>query len=434
MKLSIKSILIIICYCISGGISAQNINIYFPHFAGDEYIYALNRGVAKDTVQTGKIGADGRVTLSVPENLKGYTGMGLWSVVGKGEVDFIVDNEDFSITCEDSVPNGSNILYTGSRENTRRNQYDSELSLLFRKLNMLYQENNISPNNNPLPPAFLRGMSSLQEEYLIFHEKLAGDSSYAAFFIKTVNYMRGLGSRIYNPSEQKEFQNDLIRYIIDEIDITRLYSSGLWVFVVSSTFNAFEDESAWGEAMVKMLKRTKSQLVFEIFSRDLIMAAEQLGKEKAEQIIIKYLETSDRLSADPGGLVRRAIAQNKVKIGNKAPLINGEALADVLLIFYESGCDHCKNQLDEITRRYPEFVEKGIRVISISVDENKEVYEYYSKLYPWPDKLCDFKGLAGENFNNYGIVGTPTIYLIDKNGIIIDRQSRLHDIKELNIR
>ncbi|MDR0543072.1 MAG: thioredoxin family protein [Dysgonamonadaceae bacterium] len=434
MKSLIKSILAIIFCCICGEVSAQNINVYFPHFAGKEYIYVLNRGLAKDTVQAGTIGADGRVTLTVPENLKDYAGMGFWAVIGSGRIDFIVDNEDFSIACEDSIPNGNNIFYTGSNENARRNQYDSELLPLFQKLDALFQANNIMSANDSLPSAFRQGMLPLQKEYAIFREKLAGDSSYAAFFIKTINYMRGLGRKIYSPTEQKEFLNDLTHYIIDEIDIARLYNSGLWMPVITSTFNAFENESAWGEAMIKMLKRTKPQPLFEIFSRDLIMAAEQLGRDKAEQIIIDYLETSDRLPADPVGLVRRAIAQNKVKIGSKAPLLNGEIPVNALLIFYESGCEHCQNQLAEITGHYSELVEKGIRVISISVDESKEVFEYHAKKYPWPDKLCDFKGFSGENLKNYAIVGTPTIYLIDKNGIILNRQPRLQDIKELNLK
>ncbi|MDR1632216.1 MAG: peroxiredoxin family protein [Dysgonamonadaceae bacterium] len=433
MKSSIKTILTVVFCCVCGGISAQNINIYFPHFAGKKYVYVLNSGLTKDTVQAGTIDVDGRITLSIPEKHKGYTGMGSWAVVGSGEIDFIVNNEDFSVTCEDSIPSGNRIFYNGSKENAGRVQYEDELSLLFQKLDSIYKVNNVTYNSNSLPLSFHHGILSLQEEYSIFREKLAGDSSYAAFFIKTRNYMRGLGNQIYNPTEQEKFQNDLTHYIIDEIDIARLFNSGLWRPVISFTFNAFKGETAWGEAIIKMLKRTKNQAVFEAFSRDMIIASEQFGWNEAEQVIIDYLDTSGRISDDSFGLVRRAIAQNKVKIGNKAPLLNGELLTNALIIFYESNCEHCKIQLSEIIKHYSEFVEKGIRVYSISVDESKEVFDYHSKNYPWPDKLCDFKGFKGDNLINYGIIGTPTIYLIDKDGIIIDRQSRIQSIKELKI-
>ncbi|MDR0612932.1 MAG: TlpA family protein disulfide reductase [Dysgonamonadaceae bacterium] len=432
MKLSIKTIPAVVFCCVYGGLSAQNVNIYFPHFAEKEYVYVLNRGKVKDTVQTGTINVDGRVTLSIPENFKGYAGRVTWAVIGNGGIDFIVNNEDFSITCEDSVPNKNSIFYTGSKENALMERYEGELSPLFQKIDSIYKTNTVSRNAS-LPLLFFQEMLPLQREYAIFREKLVGDSSYAAFFIETLNYMQGFGSRIYNPIEQKELRNDLKRYIIDEIDIARLFNSGIWMSVISSTFSAFEDETAWGEAMVKMLKRTKKQTVFETFARDVITITEQYGWEKAEQVIVNYLETSGWLPDNTFDLVRRAIAQSKVKIGGKAPLLNGETPANALLIFYESGCEHCKSQLAEITKHYSEFVEKGIRVYSISVDESKEVYEYHSRNYPWPDKLCDFKGFKGDNLKNYGVVGMPTVYLIDKNGIILDRQPRIQDIKELNI-
>lgn len=434
MKSSVKTISTVVFCCVCGGLSAQNINIYFPHFAGKEYIYVLNRGKVKDTVQTGTISADGRVALLIPERLKGYAGRATWAVTGSGAIDFTVNNEDFSITCEDSLPGKSSIFYTGSRENTLLERYESELSPLFQEIDSVYKTNPVTRNSASLPLSFFRDMLPLQREYAIFREKLAGDSSYAAFFTEALNYMQGFGTRIYNPIEQKEFRNDLAHYITDEIDLARLFGSGIWTSVISFTFRAFEDEAAWGEAMVKMLERTKKQTVFEAFARDVITATEQYGWEKAEQIIINYLETSNRLPDNPFDLVRRAIAQSKVKIGGKAPLLNGETPANALLIFYESGCEHCKSQLAEIEKHYPEFVEKGIRVYSISADESREVYEYHSKNYPWPDKLCDFKGFKGDNLKNYGVVGTPTVYLIDKDGIILDRQPRIQDIKELDIR
>ncbi|MDR2691262.1 MAG: thioredoxin family protein [Dysgonamonadaceae bacterium] len=433
MKSSVKAVSTVVVCCIYGAISAQNINIHFPCFAGKEYVYLLNRGLIKDTVQTGTTDAGGRATLLIPENLKGYAGCGSWSVIGSGSTNFIVNNEDFSVTCEDSVPDQTNVVYTGSRENALLNRYERELAPLLQRIDLIHKAH-AAQNKAALPLSFFQEMMSLQREYTVFREKLAGDSSYAAFFIQTRNYMRGLGSRIYNPTEQKEFRNDFIRHIIDEIDITRLFYSGIWMSVMSFTFDAFENKTAWGEAMIKMLKRTEKQAVFEGFARDMIMACEQYGWDNAEQMIVNYLETSNRLPADPVGLVRRAIAQSKVKIGGKAPLLNGEALTNALLIFYESGCEHCKTQLDKIAGHYPELADKGIRVISISTDESKEVYEYHSKNYPWPDKLCDFKGFDGANLKNYGVVGTPSIYLIDKNGIILDRRPRIEDIKELNIR
>jgi len=440
MKSSIrKTILAIVFCCIWSGISAQNIKIFLPYFVGKEYVFVLNEGLKMDTVQSGIVGETGSVIveLTVPEKYKGYTGMGSWTIANSGGVNFVVNDEDFTVTCLDSIPAPDNIIYTGSKENALMSQYEAELFVFFQKMDSLFRAEDITNNRDSLPPAFLKSMEVMNEEYTVIQKKLASDSSYAAFFWRTFNFLKGLGDCIYfNPEEhQQAYFDDLTRYIKNELDFTYLFFSGLWNPIIVSSFNALEDKTVWAENMVTVLKRTKSQRVFETFSTDLVIISEQYGWADAEAIILAYLESSDRLPADPGALVNRAILQSKVKIGDKAPeLIGIEGIpANAFLIFYESGCSHCQHELAEIISHYPQLVENGIRVISISTDESKEVFEYNSKDFPWPDRLCDFQGFKGENIQNFGVVGTPTIYFIDENGIIKDRQARLQDIKELNI-
>ncbi|GHT61137.1 hypothetical protein FACS189451_02530 [Bacteroidia bacterium] len=436
MNASIKTFLAVVFCLAGGGISAQNIKVFFPQYIGKEYVFVLNEGAKRDTVQHGIVGETGNVivNLTIPEKYKGHTGIGHWSIINEKGINFVTGNEDFSVTCQDAVPDSNNTVYEGSAENERMNRYESELSSLFQKVDSIFKAENMAENRNSLPPSLLKGMEPINQEYSAIRQQLTSDSSYAAFFWRTLNYIRGLGNRIYyKPGDEKDYFSDYIHYLTDDVDVTRLYYSGLWSPAITTTFNSSEDKTVWGENMVKILKRTNPQRIFDALSYDLVIICEQFGWSDAEQVIIAYLESSGRLPADPANLVNRAILQSKVKIGDKAPALNGEIPANALLIFYESGCQHCQHQLAEITGKYAEIVEKGYRVISISTDESQEVYEYHSKNFPWPDKLCDFKGFSGENLKNYGVVGTPTLYLIDKNGIILDRQPRLEDIKALNL-
>jgi hypothetical protein len=431
-----KTILAIVFCCVCGGISAQNIKVFFPQFIGKEYVFVLNQGIKRDTVQSGIIGKTGFATvdLTIPEKYKGYTGVGSWSIINGRGINFIIDGDSFSVTCWDTVPTPNNTFYEGSRENNLMSRYELEMVAFYQKIDSVFKAENITNHRDSLPPSFLKGMEEIDKEYAVIGEKLTSDTSYAAFLWRTLNYMRGLGkSFYYKPDDEKKYFSDLAGYLTEEIDVERLYTSGFWSSLITSTFNSFENKTVWGENMIRILKRIKSQRVFDAFSNDLILICEQFGWADAEQTIIAYLESSERLPADPSNLVNRAILQNRVKIGNKAPLLSGEIPVNALLIFYESGCSHCQLQLTEITKHYTKLVEKGIRVISISTDESKDVFEYHSKDFPWPDKLCDFKGFKGEDPLNYGIIGTPTIYLIDENGIISDRQSRLDAIKALNL-
>lgn len=439
MKLLIgKTVSAIVFCCVCGGISAQNIKIFFPQFVGKEYVFVLNQGIKRDTVQSGIVGETGFATveLTIPEKYKGYTGVGSWSIGDGRGIKFIVDDKSFSITCRDTVFNPNNIFYKGSRENDRMSRYESELVALYQRIDSIYkaESKNITGNRNSPSHSFLKSMEYINKEYMAIRKKLTSDASYAAFLWRTLNFQRGLGENIYyKPDDEKQSFSDLINYLTKEVNVDYLYTSGLWNPVITTTFTVLEDKSVWGETMIKMLKRTKSEPVFHAFAHDLIFISEQFGWADAKQTIIAYLESSGRLPADPAKLVNRAILQNKVKPGSKAPALNGEIPVNALLIFYESGCDHCQLQLEKITKHYAKLVAKGIRVFSISTDESREVYEYHSKNFPWPDKLCDFKGFNGEILRNYGVIGTPDLYLIDKNGIISDRQPQLEDIKALNL-
>jgi hypothetical protein len=83
-------------------------------------------------------------------------------------------------------------------------------------------------------------------------------------------------------------------------------------------------------------------------------------------------------------------------------------------------------QLEELKKHYDRLHRSGIRVVSVSADSSERVYAYHSQSFPWPDKLCDYKGFMGENFVNYSIFATPVFFVIG-NGIILGQYSNLAD-------
>ena len=437
MKLSNqKFFLTIVLFCFWSGIFAQNIKIFFPAFVGEKYVFILNEGLKMDTVQSGIVEKSGVVNLTVPGKYKPYSGIGYWSIIKGGRINFVVNNEDLSITCKDSIPTSQNIIYQGNKENDLLKKYETDISIFYQKMDSIFRAEKIANHPDSFPPSFLKAMQMMNDYYSVIQKRLAVDSSYAAFYWRSFNYLKGLGNRIYyKKTDANAYFDDFTHYVTYELDFKRLYFSGLWSSIISSTFSS-PDKTVWAENMVTALKRTESQRIFEALATDLVVISEQYGWDDAKEIILASLELSGRLPDDPSNIVNRAIRQSKIKLGDKAPALIGleGKLTNTLLIFYESGCSLCQHQLSEITDRYSKLVEKGIRVVSVSIDEDRNVFEFHSKDFPWPDRLCDFKGLKGDNISNYGVVGTPAIYFINENGIIQDKQTRLDDIKGLNLR
>lgn len=94
----------------------------------------------------------------------------------------------------------------------------------------------------------------------------------------------------------------------------------------------------------------------------------------------------------------------------------------LLIDFWASWCVPCREQNPFLVKAYNKFASKGLEIISISVDKNKQAWQDAVK----HDKLawiqvCDLKGAASKINRDFGFLTIPTNFLIDKEGVIIDR-------------
>jgi len=382
-----KTFLIYFIAIFSLAANAQKINILIPDNANKEYAFILNKGILADTIQKGHFSFAGDITINIPARNKDYLGMGSLLVKDGPTMNFIIDKNNFKI--EQGADKKLKF------ENSAENKY-------------LYSimQDGITPQ--------------------------ADTTLYAYKFVNLIRYMQQLnGARqSMNLGERAGVRN----YALEKLDMEMLYTSSLWYHVIDGIVNFDADQQTKGEDMVKILKRIKSQEVFEHLADNLIVITGQFGWDDAFDIIIPYVEESGRIKV-PQGKMFDAFAMAKVRRGLPAPDIVGltpsmkdSAAKATLLIFYQSSCENCHIQLEKLIKIYPELNQKGIRVVSISADYEKASFEYDKDHYPWADKLCDFEGFTGKNFMNYGILGTPTFFLIDKDQKVIRRYALIDNI------
>jgi thiol-disulfide isomerase/thioredoxin len=429
------SILLSICaaLCSLNIVYAQKISINFPKFQGSEFAFVLYQGQKADTVQQSSIPFYGSLTLAVPETLKGYEGVASWTLAQGGGLQFIISREDFSISCTESQPTPKTIIYKGSAENDSLLAFNAEQADLFNRINTYFQTQQSYSGNNALLAELEKTYPPLKQAFEDYQQKLARSPLYAAFFVRLNNYLQGIGSKLYLPDERQLYVDEISRFISDELDMKRLYTSGLWNHFISMSFELFKGEPLFAEKMITILKRTADKTTFTRLSNDLMMICEQFGWDDAREIIVNYLIDSGRVE-QPEGLVRVAMMLNKAKSGSVAPeLVGFGTPKGALLIFYESGCDHCRAQLDTLSAKYDKIKALGLDVISISTDSSEEVFLYHSANFPWKTKLCDYQGFNGVNFTNYGVFGTPTLFYIGSDGKVIDRKAGLSQIKSLKL-
>jgi thiol-disulfide isomerase/thioredoxin len=130
-------------------------------------------------------------------------------------------------------------------------------------------------------------------------------------------------------------------------------------------------------------------------------------------------------------LKKKLETYRKMKQGNIAP--NIEIVGDIIapghilnkinylsdinskykvLIFGASWCHKCSEELLETAQLYPEWKRHDIEVIFISLDEEKQLFQNYVKIFPFIS-VCDYKKWDSMAVKDFYVSSTPTIYLLD---------------------
>ena len=104
-----------------------------------------------------------------------------------------------------------------------------------------------------------------------------------------------------------------------------------------------------------------------------------------------------------------------------------------LLVFYQSGCEHCETAIAGLKSNYQDLVVKGIKIVSIAADTDHNTYKTTAASFPWKAKYCDGQGMNGINFKNYAVMGTPTMFLLDSKGIIIEKIATVEQLMKLQV-
>jgi len=93
----------------------------------------------------------------------------------------------------------------------------------------------------------------------------------------------------------------------------------------------------------------------------------------------------------------------------------------ILVDFWATWCGPCRAELPRVKKAYADFHAKGLEVLGVSCDNSGQDLDQFlqqNKDMPWP-QLFDAKQPGWHPLaKDYGIMGIPTMFLIDKKGVL----------------
>ena len=391
--------------------SAQTIEVKMPSDEWSEYTFSLVKGTQQDIVVSGSLNMLGQASFVLPSEYTKYRGVGkFWVKDTNKHMNIIINGEDRIVFQEQD--SSEVIVFSHSKENIFIGEMISKQSQIAEKYGYIQAGLTVYQESDLFYPNLKKESILLKEQYISLREEVIKSPLYAARLVEILNYLSSAGS--LPGMSPEDVISEQLDFISQQLDFEDLYTSGFWQMTMDSWYQITSaSDSLLLTNSRKILDRVTDIPIRRELTQSIIRLFSKYGKDSL------LLELGTEYLTMP---INGQIAPN-IKIGDSSFLPQNS-----LILFYETGCGNCHNELEELKNSYSLLSENKVRVISITADMDQDVFKTTAEKLPWEDKFCDFKGFDGENFQNYGIVGTPTYILTDQQGIVRGRYARLKEL------
>jgi thiol-disulfide isomerase/thioredoxin len=173
--------------------------------------------------------------------------------------------------------------------------------------------------------------------------------------------------------------------------------------------------------------------MLQISIADEFSGQEEAAIQRYQQIVKTFPSSASARKAS--GALRRLQAVGK-PLNLSGTTIDGQPITleqfkgkPVLVHYWATWCEPCKVDIARI-RELQEKYQREIVVVGIALDEDKAALQQFLSKRPlnWP-QLYEPGGLDGRLAEDLGVLTLPTMLLLDKEGIVLERNILVTDLE-----
>lgn len=162
------------------------------------------------------------------------------------------------------------------------------------------------------------------------------------------------------------------------------------------------------------------------------------------KMLEKHIQNPNCLTSKKQEITRRLEGMKKLVPGVHAPVLRAQNAegneVDVkltlkekdyqLLIFYATDCGHCEEMFAQLSEWYDKPENKAwFAITSIALDDVPDTWTdaHGKRAYPWTDLYAP-GGVNSEAASDYYVLSTPSMFVIDKNGVLAAVPGSVRDL------
>ena len=368
-------------------------------------------------------------------------------------VDFLYEGSDVTLSTDASAILDS--MTVAASDGNRVYNAFVRLSKQYRtKTEVLQFVLNRYPKDDPYHAETRETLSRLQAGYAAFVDSAsrANPGSFIARYIRS-GQLPAVDPGL-SPDRQLEY---LKAHALDRVDFSDedLVRSDLFVAKAIEYLMYFRNPSLPKELLQKefmkasdsILSRSRvNETVYKHVTEYLLTGFRNYGFDECIEYIVEKYVVRDELCLDESAGSRIADMVEQKKLLVPGALLPAIALPDsagnpvdlktlgadrVLVVFYSTGCPHCRTLMPKLKEVYDRRTQKGTEVLSVSLDTDRREWLGFvrEKGLTWRT-VSDLLGWNGPLVDAYHLYATPTMVVVDPDMRLIAAPSTLDEAKQ----